>query len=119
MQPAARVGDECTAPHTPPKLAPGTGCLKVMIGKKPAWRVGLDQHLCALPVSPPAALPIHGPESVKMGAMSVLIDNQMACRAGDILMGMGPPNPIEFGDSSVLIGNPGFGLSDPANLAEY
>ena len=118
MQPAARVGDACTAPHTPPALAHGIGCAKVLIGNKPAWRAALDKHVCALPIAPPAPAP-HGPETAPMGSMTVLIDNQMSCRVTDMLMGAGPPNPIMVGDTTVLIGNPGFGLADPANLAEF
>lgn len=117
-KPAARVGDQGTPPHTPPTLAPGVGSLNVHIGGKPAWRANLDRHICALPIAPPAPAP-HGPEACYFGSLSVMINSQMAVRLGDILIGLGPPNPVLLGLPTVLIGDIGFGLADPSNMAEF
>ncbi len=43
MPPAARVGD--TTSHGTP-LSPGIGSPNVSIGGAPAWRAGLDTHIC-------------------------------------------------------------------------
>ena len=43
--PAARSGDMTT--HGTP-LAPGPGCPTVLIGGLPAWRAGVDTHVCPL-----------------------------------------------------------------------
>ena len=48
-----------------------------------------------------------------------MINGQMAVRQGDILIGAGPPNSVLAGLPSVLIGDMGFGLADPANMAEF
>lgn len=117
-RPAARVGDLCTPPHTPSALGPGIGAINVHIGGKPAWRCNLDTHVCALPIAPPAPAP-HGPEICYFGSMSVMIGGQMAVRVGDQLMGAGGPNPVVLGMVNVLIGDMGFGLADPANMAEF
>ena len=42
-QPAARTGDQ-TSHGTP--LSPGPSGTNVLIGGKPAWRVGTDFHAC-------------------------------------------------------------------------
>lgn len=118
MPPAARVGSDGTPPHTPPKLAPGIGALTVHVGGGPAWRCNVDVHVCALPIAPPAPAP-HGPEICALGSLSVLIEQQMAVRQGDLLAGAGPPNPVMVGVLNVLIGDPGIGLADPANASEF
>ncbi|MCY2967097.1 MAG: hypothetical protein NT069_26250 [Planctomycetota bacterium] len=115
---AARVGDLCTPPHTPPMLAPGVGAVTVLVGGKPAWRCNVDTHVCAMPIAPPAPAP-HGPEVCYLGSLSVMIGGQMATRVGDMLVGAGGPNSIVLGAASVLIGDIGFGLANPANMAEF
>jgi hypothetical protein len=118
MQPAARLNDQCSAGHNPPTTLPGTGSPTVSIGNSPAWRAALDTHLCATPIAPPAPAP-HGPEKCYFAALSVLIENQMAVRKGDVLFGAGPPNRIASGDESVVIGNPGFGLSAGGRMCDF
>jgi uncharacterized Zn-binding protein involved in type VI secretion len=102
-KPAARMGDSTT--HGSP-LAPGPGSATVLIGNQPAWRAMIDQHACP-------AVSISGADgvgSVMMGSPTVLIENQMACRMGDIViekpgLAMGPMNPIIKGEMTVLIGD--------------
>lgn len=99
---AARVADPTT--HGAP-LSPGPGSLNVLIGGMPAWRAMIDQHACP-------AVSISGADgvgSVMMGSPTVLINGQMACRMGDIVvekpgLAMGPMNPIMMGCPTVLIG---------------
>ena len=95
-KPAARLGD-LTSHGTP--LAPGPGCPTVLIGGKPAWRVG-DMHMCPLVTG---VVP-HVGGSVAMGSMTVLIGGMPAARMGDQLMEVGPPNAIAMGQPNVLIG---------------
>jgi uncharacterized Zn-binding protein involved in type VI secretion len=85
---------------------------------KPAWRANLDKQACTLPIAPPAPAP-HGPEICVLGSMSVLINNQMAVRQGDLLVGAGPPNPVLVGCPTVQIGDEPFGLEDPANTLQF
>lgn len=95
---AARVGD--LTMHLGP-LAPGTGSPNVFIGGQPAWRVGLDVHLCPAPGSP------HGAGPASPGATSVLINGAPAARATDfIIEPTGGPDVIAIGFPSVLIGLP-------------
>ena len=104
-KPAARVADPTT--HGAP-LAPGPGSMTVMIGNKPAWRANIDQHACP-------AVSITGPDgigAVMLGSPTVFIENQMACRQGDIViekpgLALGPMNPIAMGLPTVLIGESG------------
>jgi uncharacterized Zn-binding protein involved in type VI secretion len=107
MPPAARVTDPTT--HGAP-LSPGPGSPNVLIGGLPAWRTMIDQHACP-------AVSISGPDGVgmvMMGSPTVLINNMMACRLGDIVveipgLAMGPANPIIMGEMTVMIGIPGQG----------
>ncbi len=107
MPPAARITDSTT--HGMP-LAPGPGSANVLIGGLPAWRAIIDQHACP-------AVSISGADgvgSVLMGSPTVLINNMMACRLGDIVvekpgLAMGPVNPIVMGEMTVMIGIPGQG----------
>lgn len=109
MPPAARVSDSTT--HGSP-LAPGPGSPNVLIGGMPAWRTLIDQHACP-------AVSISGADGVgmvQMGSPTVLINNMMACRLGDIVMeipglAMGPVNPIIMGEMTVMIGIPGQGVT--------
>jgi uncharacterized Zn-binding protein involved in type VI secretion len=107
MPPAARITDSTT--HGAP-LAPGPGSPNVLIGGLPAWRAMIDQHACP-------AVSITGADGVgmvMMGSPTVLINNMMACRLGDIVveipgLALGPANPIIMGEMTVMIGIPGQG----------
>jgi uncharacterized Zn-binding protein involved in type VI secretion len=107
MPPAARVTDATT--HGAP-LSPGPGSANVLIGNLPAWRALIDQHACP-------AVSVSGADGVgmvMMGSPTVLINNMMACRLGDIVvevpgLAMGPANPIIMGEMTVMIGIPGQG----------
>jgi uncharacterized Zn-binding protein involved in type VI secretion len=107
MPPAARITDSTT--HGAP-LAPGPGSADVLIGGLPAWRATIDQHACPA-VSVSGA---DGVGSVVIGSPTVLINNMMACRMGDIVvekpgLAMGPMNPILMGEMTVMIGMSGQG----------
>jgi PAAR motif len=101
---AARLTDLTT--HGGP-LLPGPGSPDVLIGFLPAWRTVVDQHACP-------AVNISGADgvgSVLMGSPTVFIDNQMACRVGDVVVeapgaAMGPADPIAMGCPTVIIGGP-------------
>ena len=95
-QPAARLGD-LTGHGTP--LAPGPGAAMVLIGGKPAWRVG-DTHTCPLSDGPKP----HVGGTVAKGSATVLIAGLPAARVGDQIVEAGAPNPIVMGDPTVLIG---------------
>lgn len=70
----------------------------------------IDQHACPM-------ASITGPDgvgNVMMGSPTVMINNQMACRLGDIViekpgLAMGPANPIIMGCPTVMIGEVGMG----------
>jgi len=95
---AARVGD--LTMHLGP-LAPGPGSPNVLIGGKPAWRVGLDIHLCAAPGVP------HGAGPTMPGATTVLINGAPAARTTDFVVeATGGPDVIAIGLPTVLIGIP-------------
>lgn len=110
-KPAARLGDSTM--HGSPLL--GAPCPTVLIGGKPAWRIG-DQHTCPIPNAPPPACSgtPHGPgitTPVPDGGSGVcLIGGKPAARMGDIVMEPGaliplpPPNSIVAGCVTVLIG---------------
>jgi uncharacterized Zn-binding protein involved in type VI secretion len=107
MPPAARITDPTT--HGAP-LAPGPGSENVLIGGLPAWRATIDQHAC--PAT--SASGSDGVGSVLMGSPTVLINNMMACRLGDIVvekpgLALGPVNPILMGEATVQIGEVGMG----------
>ena len=107
MPPAARLTDQTT--HGSP-LMPGTGSPNTLIGNLPAWRTNVDQHMCPA-VSVSGA---DGVGAVVMGSPTVLINNQMSCRVGDIVVEkpgavMGPANPIAMGCMTVIIGEVGMG----------
>ena len=107
MPPAARITDLTT--HGAP-LAPGPGSTNVLIGGLPAWRAIIDQHACP-------AVSITGADgmgSVLVGSPTVLINNMMSCRIGDIVvevpgLAMGPVDPIVMGEFTVMIGISGQG----------
>ena len=95
--PAARVGDPTS--HGSP-LAPGPGAPTVLIGGKPAWRVGADMHTCPLSDGPKP----HVGGTVAVGSATVLIGGLPAARQGDQIVEAGPPNAIAMGLPTVLIG---------------
>lgn len=95
--PAARLGD-MTSHGT--ALAPGPGSHNVLIGGKPAWRVG-DMHIC--PLLNPGSVP-HVGGQVAVGSMTVLINGMPAARMGDKIIESAPPNDIVMGEMTVLIG---------------
>lgn len=115
MPPAARITDATT--HGMP-LSPGPGSANVLIGGLPAWRALIDQHACP-------AVSISGADGVgmvMMGSPTVLINNMMACRLGDIVteipgLALGPVNPIIMGEMTVMIGEVGMGGPMGATLA--
>jgi uncharacterized Zn-binding protein involved in type VI secretion len=95
---AARVGDPTT--HGAP-LTGGPGSPNVFIGGMPAWRAGLDIHICPLAKGPAP----DGPGPTIPGAPTVLINGAPAARAGDCVMeAVGGPDPILLGCPTVLIG---------------
>jgi len=94
---AARVGDG-TSHGTP--LGPGPGCSSVLIEHRPAWRAGVDQHLCPLFSGPIA----HIGGTVAIGSPTVFIGGQPAVRQGDLVIEPGGPNAIATGAATVLIG---------------
>ena len=96
-QPAARLGDQ-TSHGTP--LAPGIGSVNVLIGNKPAWRAGVDVHVCPLV----DGLKPHVGGVVAVGSTSVLINGLPAARQGDQVVEAGAPNAILLGEPTVLIG---------------
>ncbi len=105
MPPAARITDSTT--HGTP-LAPGPGSPNVLIGGLPAWRAMIDTHACP-------EVSATGPDGVgrvMMGSPTVLINNMMAARMGDIVvevpgLALGPANPIVMGCPTVIIGEAG------------
>ena len=96
-KPAARVSDQ-TSHGTP--LGPGPGSPTVLIGGLPAWRVGVDTHVCPLLTG---TVP-HAAGVVAVGSTSVLIAGFPAARQGDQIVEVGPPNAIVMGAVDVLIG---------------
>lgn len=95
--PAARVGD-LTSHGTP--LFAGPGAITVLIEKMPAWRAGMDVHVCPLF----NVLQPHVGGVVAMGSSTVFISGAPAARAGDSITEPGGPNSIAMGATTVLIG---------------
>ena len=96
-QPAARVGD-LTSHGTP--LGPGPGCPTVLIGGMPAWRAGIDTHVCPLV----DGVKSHVGGVVAVGSVTVMIGGMSAARVGDSIVEAGAPNLIAAGAFTVLIG---------------
>jgi uncharacterized Zn-binding protein involved in type VI secretion len=96
-KPAARLGD--TTAHGGSIVA---GCSTVLIGGKPAARVG-DMHVCPMVdfVTPHVGGPII------MGSPTVFIGGMPAARVTDIATCTGPPDIISLGCPNVLIGHGG------------
>lgn len=102
MPAAARVGDNTShgSPLTPP--APPGGSLNVFIGGRPAWRAGVDTHVCPLSNGPQP----HVGGAVARGSATVFINTMAAARMGDqVVEGGGGPNAILAGCPTVLIGD--------------
>lgn len=97
MPPAATLGS-LTSHGTP--LGPGPGSVNVLIGGKPAWRVGSDFHACPLFDGPKP----HVGGVVSMGSTTVLINSLPAARVGDMITEAGAPNTITMGEVTVIIG---------------
>ena len=124
---AARKGDDSTSIPPPPglhtpKLGPGPGSLNVKIGGQNAWRCNVDTHMCTMPIAPPPAPAVpHGPEKCYLGSMTVMINNQMACRVLDMLVAAGAPNLIlaASGCRTVQIGDIPFGLAMQSAIDDY
>jgi len=96
-QPAARVGDQTA--HGKP-LSPGPGCPTVLIAGQPAWRAGSDSHICPLSDGPKP----HVGGVVAVGSTTVMIGGLPAARQGDMVVEVGPPDPIASGAPTVMIG---------------
>jgi len=87
------------SPLTP--ATPPGGSLDVFIGGKPAWRSGIDVHLCPLVNG---VVP-HGGGAVAVGSTTVFINGVPATRSGDAVMELaGGPNKIVLGCETVIIG---------------
>jgi uncharacterized Zn-binding protein involved in type VI secretion len=98
MPPAARVTDLTS--HGSP-LVPGIGSINVLIGSLPAWRTLMDFHAC--PIVKGVVPDVGG--MVMMGSPTVLINDMMSCRVGDMVVEIpGGPNPIVMGCMNVMIG---------------
>lgn len=96
---AARVAD--LTMHLGP-LAPGPGSSNVFIGGMPAWRAGLDFHVCPAPGAVP-----HGAGPALPGEATVIINGMPAARATDFVVEpTGGPDMIAIGCPTVLIGKP-------------
>ena len=96
-QSAARLGDLTSHGTT---LGPGPGCLTVLIGGQPAWRVAGDFHAC--PLADGATPHVGG--SVAVGSTTVMIGGLAAARQGDLVVESTGPNAIAVGAPTVLIG---------------
>jgi uncharacterized Zn-binding protein involved in type VI secretion len=96
-QPAARIGD--TSSHGTP-LSPGPGSSTVSIEGRPAWRVGIDQHICPLVTGTQP----HVGGTVATGSATVFINGHPAARLGDRVIEPVGPNTIATGAVTVMIG---------------
>jgi uncharacterized Zn-binding protein involved in type VI secretion len=96
-QPAARMNDPTS--HGKP-LSPGPGAVTVRIGGQPAWRAGVDFHVCPLSTG---VVP-HVGGVVAVGSTTVRIEGAFAARQGDQVVEVGPPNAIAMGLPTVRIG---------------
>ena len=90
----------------------GACCMTVLIGGKPAWRIG-DTHNCLIPNAPPLACDgaPHGPGVTTLaGSRTTIIGGQPAACVGDFVLEphaiipLPANNPIMQGEPTVLIG---------------
>jgi len=72
----------------------------VLIGGQPAWRAGVDMHVCPLidGVRP------HVGGAAAVGGTAVLMGGAAAARQGDVIVEAGLPNAIAMGAPTVFIG---------------
>ena len=96
-QQAARLGD--TTAHGGTIVV---GCSTVLIGGKPAARVG-DMHTCPM-LNPTNPTTPHTGGPIVMGSPTVIIGGMPAARVGDMATCSGPPDTIVLGCPTVLIG---------------
>ena len=101
MPQAARLGD--TTSHGTP-LAGSPGSINVLIGGAPAWRVGVDFHICPLVVPGVPPIPHVGGPIIGPGNPTVLIGKMPAAVMGDSCVCVGPPDSIVKGSATVTIG---------------
>jgi uncharacterized Zn-binding protein involved in type VI secretion len=66
----------------------------------PVSRVGDITTPCPLQCAPGC---VHGPETLAIGAPTVLVQGSLASRVGDIAVGCGPPAPVSVGSATVFI----------------
>jgi uncharacterized Zn-binding protein involved in type VI secretion len=95
MPPAARMGDSTV--HGGVIVV---GCMNVLIGGRPAARLG-DMHTCPLVTG---TVPHVGGPILPPCMPTVLIGNMPAARIGDQATCAGPPDVIATGCTTVLIG---------------
>lgn len=93
--PAARMGDQTM--HGGVIVV---GCPTVLIGGKPAARVG-DMHTC--PMVNPGPVPHVGGPILPPGSPMVLIGGMPAAKVGDMATCVGPPDTIAVGCPTVLL----------------
>ena len=72
----------------------------MLIGGLPAWRAGVDTHVCPLVDGTKP----HVGGAVAAGSTTVLIGGAPAARQGDLVVEAGPANAIAIGAVTVLIG---------------
>ena len=66
----------------------------------PASRIGDITSPCPMLCAPGC---IHGPETLVMGAPTVLVAGSPVSRVGDIAVGCGPPAPVSMGSPTVIV----------------
>jgi uncharacterized Zn-binding protein involved in type VI secretion len=81
-------------------LGPGPGAATVLIEGRPAWRAGVDFHVCPLTTG---ARP-HVGGTVVEGSRTVFVEGQPAARTGDVVIETAGPNAVVTGAITVLIG---------------
>jgi uncharacterized Zn-binding protein involved in type VI secretion len=99
MPAAARTSDKTE--HAKMPLGPGPGSPNVYIGGLPAWRAGIDTHIC--PQSDGPTKP-HLGGMVSVGSSKVFINGFQAARKGDTILEAGQQNSISEGCEKVQIG---------------
>lgn len=95
--PAARLGDQ-----TVHGGVIAVGCPTVLIGGKPAARIG-DQHVC--PMVTGVVPHVGGP--LALGAFTVLVGGPPQSRQTDMAICVGPPDMVAIGMPTVLVGMAG------------